>query len=171
MNRTGAHVRIPSCPPPTAAASPQHVSARVLALLPGTQPAPQVAGTSATNPSNIQNRSYFQRRCGGYEGYTTISRIHFKTTAIRRVKLSTTLRRLLLISLTRCHIKSVHPHTAIRGCRTALPESSVSSENPDDTFLTAQQSLGLQVNFRETGTGSYFDGFPPFRQFYHFHKH
>lgn len=51
------------------------------------------------------------------------------------------------------------------------PESSVSVRNPDDTFLTAPQSLGLQVNFPDTGRGSSFDGLPPLRQFYRLHKH
>lgn len=92
------------------------------------QYASRAGGVFVTQTSNIQNRFYFQRKHRDDEEDTSISQICFKAFATGRVKLSTTPLRPLLISATHCHIKSLHPHTAIRGCPTALPESSVSSE-------------------------------------------
>lgn len=53
------------------------------------QHALQGAGVLIANASNIQNHSYVQRKYRERERYTTISRIHFKTITIQRVKPST----------------------------------------------------------------------------------
>lgn len=77
-------------------------------------------------------------------GQATVSRTRFKT-ILQFKGLS-----LAQILGDRCQGDAPTP-TAIRSCPSALPQSSSPARHPDDTSLTAQQSLGLQVNFRETG--------------------
>lgn len=128
-------------------------------------------GSLSPKPQTFKVAFILRENMAGYEEYTTISRIHFKAFAIQRVKLSAAPQRPLLISPTHCHRKSTAPAQQSGAAR--LPFQRVPSpvRNPDDTFSTAQQSLGLQVNFHKTGKGSYFDGFPPSQQFSHLHKH
>jgi hypothetical protein len=122
-------------------------------------------------PSNVQNHFYFQRKHGQCEESTTISTTGFKTTAMQKIKLNISPQISLLITLTRCHIKTVHPHVAIGSHQLSFQRILSLVRNPDDTCSTAQQSLGLQVHLHKTGKASYFDGNPPFQQFYHLHKH
>lgn len=83
---------------------------------------------------------YFQREHERHEESTTIPRADANTAAIQRVKLSITPQRSLLASLLCCHIKSVHPHTAIGRCQLSFQRVLLLVRNPDDTLLPQPSS-------------------------------
>lgn len=83
---------------------------------------------------------YFQRQHEQHEKYAAISGVGVKAAAIQRVKLSITPRRSLLASLPCCHIKSVHPHTAIGRCQLSFQRVLLLVRSPDDTLLSQSNS-------------------------------